>query len=116
MVRYILISTACLAVAACQSTNEAAQVDPLTAAISGKTLVSEGGEFTLGSNGSLTGMSGPNRDTEVTGAWEIRDGRYCRTITQPERLAGTACQDITLNDDGTVTIDGINGPVVFALR
>jgi hypothetical protein len=111
----ILFSTV-LALAACQANTTASEVDPLTAAVSGKTLVSEGGEFQVGSNGALSGAIGPNRDTAVAGAWAIRDGQWCRTLTEPARLAGTACQAMTLNGDGTVTIDGVNGPVVYAIR
>lgn len=116
MNRLIVMFSTVLALGACQANTTATEVDPLTAAVSGKTLVSEGGEFRVGRDGTLTGAVGPNRDTEVTGAWAIRDGQWCRTLTAPARLAGTACQAMTLNGDGTVTIDGVSGPVVYAIR
>jgi hypothetical protein len=90
------------------------EVDPLTAALAGKTLVNEGGAITVGRDGSLSGTVG--NGTPLVGAWAVRDGQWCRTIEQPARLAGTECQRAVLNGDGTVTIDGVNGPGTFEIR
>lgn len=91
--------------------------DPITDAISGKTVKAERGDTVkFHKNGRLTGMIGPQQDIELLGAWTIRDGRYCRTIEKPASFAGTACQDITVNGDGTVTIDGTNGPIVWTIQ
>ncbi|MEM1076067.1 MAG: hypothetical protein AAF665_20000 [Pseudomonadota bacterium] len=91
--------------------------DPITDAISGKTVkASRGDRVTFAKNGRLTGMVGPNQDIELLGAWTIRDGRYCRTLQKPQAAAGTKCQDITVNGDGTVTIDGTNGPIVWTIQ
>jgi hypothetical protein len=60
-------------------------------------------------------MSGTVRGAPFAGAWTVRNERFCRTITQPARLVGTECQDVTFNDDGSMTIDGVNGPVTWTL-
>lgn len=93
------------------------EADPITQAISGKRLVADRGDFIdVNANGILTGMVGPDQSNRLAGAWEIRNGQWCRTLTEPAALAGTSCQDASLNGDGTVTIDGVNGPIVWAIQ
>jgi hypothetical protein len=116
MKKLILTTTACLAVAACQPTTEAADADPLASALSGRTLVADNAEINVGADGSLTGRLGTNLENELVGAWTVRNGQWCRTITEPARLAGTECQDATVNADGTVTFVGDNRTTVYALR
>ncbi len=94
---------ACFTMVACLATDEIAQDDPVTAAISGRTLVQGNNRLLLSSNGQLSGTLA-NGD-EVEGAWTVRDGSYCRTLTSPERHAGTECQQAELGD-GTVSFDG----------
>jgi hypothetical protein len=84
----------------------------LQATLSGRTLSNDNGEINLGTDGR---MSGTVRGAPLAGAWTVRNKQFCRTITQPARVAGTECQDVTFNDDGTITIDGVNGPVTWAL-
>jgi hypothetical protein len=84
----------------------------LTSALSGRTLVNDVGTITLGADGRMTGAV---RGAPFAGAWVERNGQFCRTITQPARLVGTECQDVTFNGDGTITIDGVNGPVTWTL-
>lgn len=62
----------------------------LKAALSGKTLMSGKNELRLATNGALSGVLG-GKD-KLTGAWAVRDGKFCRTIAEPKRLAGTECQ------------------------
>lgn len=93
----------CFTMIACSTTNEVIADDPLTAAISGKTLVQGDNRILFSPNGRLSGTLA-NGD-EVAGAWAIRDGRYCRTLTSPERVAGTVCQDVELGEQ-TVSFDG----------
>lgn len=89
----------------------------LKATLSGKTIVSEenNAEFKLRRNGRLTGKAGTNQQVEFSGAWTIRDGRFCRTIQKPESWAGTECQAIELGQ-GTVTINGRNGPIQYVIK
>jgi len=99
------------------TTTSGASSDPITQAISGKRLVADRGDYLdVGANGSVTGMVGPDQTVSLEGAWQIRNGQWCRTLTKPAQLAGTSCQDATLNGDGTVTIDGANGPIVWAIQ
>ncbi|MEE4118911.1 MAG: hypothetical protein V2I65_07845 [Paracoccaceae bacterium] len=96
-----------LALSGCVQTTSA-DVDPLTAALAGRSLTNDAGTIDVNRDGTLSGLA--------EGAWTVRDGQWCRTISEPARLAGTACQDATLNGDGSVTIDGVNGPVTWAIQ
>lgn len=73
--------------------------DPLVAPFVGRVLVSEGAEITVNADGTLSGTVGVNNPQALTGNWAVRDGDWCRTITAPERLAGTECQTVTLDGD-----------------
>lgn len=80
--------------------------DPLYDAVVDRTLVREDGNLTIfaASDGTLTGTF-PAGDLE--GTWEIRNGQWCRTVSSPERLAGSACQEMSLTENG-VEINGAN--------
>lgn len=84
-------------------------------ALAGKTIVNEGSEFKLRKNGGLTGKAGPKRDVIFKGAWAIRDGKWCRTFSEPESFAGTECQTLVLGN-GTVTITGRSGPQTWEIK
>ncbi|MRU16989.1 hypothetical protein FDP25_16215 [Roseovarius sp. A21] len=92
----------------CMATTATEEVDPLTARLSGKTGVhASGTTVTLHEDGRITGQT--HNGQAIVGAWEVRNGRYCRTITAPESLAGSNCQDVEfdgnkmvfIKDDGT---------------
>ena len=89
--------------------------DEITKALAGKTLIAPGQEITAHSDGRLIGKVGKNLETDLVGTWEIKNGQWCRTLTQPKAAAGRACQDLTLGD-GVVTIEGSRGPVEFTLN
>jgi len=112
MIRVFAFAIVGLTLTACAETTTA-PLDPIAAQLSGKKLVNERSSFDVNPDGSLTGQAG---DVSFVGAWAIRDGQWCRTLEEPEQFAGTACQDIAFNDDGTVTIDGTNGPVTFNIE
>ncbi|MEM6974016.1 MAG: hypothetical protein AAF577_14545 [Pseudomonadota bacterium] len=122
MKRLLCSVTAALGLAACQTggTGEAPPTTavPLTAdAVAGRTLSNaEAGVFQIGADGSLTGLIGSARDEALVGTWSVADGQWCRTITEPARIAGSACQEATQNDDGTVTIVGRRGPVTYLVE
>ena len=100
-----VILAAALALSGCVTTPVASDgAGSLTAALSGRTLTNESGSLRLAANGSLSGTVGGNA---LTGAWTERNGQFCRTIAEPARLVGTACQDVIFNNDGTVTINNI---------
>lgn len=79
----------------------AQSASPAWLSIVGKTLVNGKTEVTLKRNGSLVG-------TGIKGAWQERNGKYCRTLTKPKKFAGTECQVVSLNGD-QVTFDNQNG-------
>lgn len=112
MLRLPAVFAVALTLTACAET-ASTPLDPISAQLSGKTLVNESSSFSVNPDGSLIGKVG---DEDFIGAWAIRDGQWCRTFETPARFAGTACQDITFNEDGTVTIDGVNRPQTFNIE
>ena len=74
----------------------------LIAALSGTTLTNEGGTVVIANaDGTLSGPEGSG----LAGTWEVVNGQWCRAITAPERIAGQACQDVTINGN-VATING----------
>lgn len=87
----------------------ARQMDPLTAAISGQSFMSGETRLTFQTDGRLVG-AGPVGD--IRGAWTVRDGRLCRTLTAPQATAGTECQTAELREGG-VAITRTDGVTLF---
>ena len=54
-------------------------------------------------------------DVLIDGAWEIRQGKFCRTITAPAQMIGTECQNISIDGD-TATLTGRDGPTTFIIE
>lgn len=98
---------------ACESVAESSTADTknqrLTAALSGKTLVNAKGNIEVGSDGSLRGRN-------VEGTWEVRDGKWCRTLTKPERFAGTACQKVQLDGDTVTFVRGDGTTATYTIQ
>ena len=90
-----------------------AGADPITTAIAGKSITSAGAVIKLRKNGKLSGTM--KNGTKLAGAWTVRDGKFCRTLTAPEAAAGTACQQAVLGN-GTITITGKQGPIVWEIK
>jgi len=96
---------ALVAITACAEV--ATTPDAITQAISGRTLVSGETRLSAGTNGALVGTLA-NGDT-LSGTWRINGGKWCRTLTLPERFSGPeVCQDAALTD-GQLVIIGSNG-------
>ena len=90
--------------AACAETQT---VDPITQAVSGRTLVAGDTRLAAGADGAQVGTLAGG-DT-LSGTWRISNGKWCRTLTQPARFAGPeVCQDATLTE-GQLVIIGSNG-------
>ncbi len=70
----------------------AAQAD-MVQELSGKTLVAGKSRIVMGADGAMSGKVGA--DT-LTGTWMVRDGKLCRTISAPKRMAGSECQTAVL--------------------
>lgn len=113
MKRTILAIATLIPVAACAEVTTTP--DPITQAVSGKTLVAGGSRFTAGANSALIGTLA-NGDT-LSGTWRISGGKWCRTLTQPARFSGPEiCQDAALTD-GQLVIIGSNGsPTVYSIE
>lgn len=89
-------------------------MDPITAQLVGKRLTSTGMTMQLQEGNRMAGRAGPSGNVLIDGAWEIRDGDFCRTITAPAQMAGTECQAITI-DGETATLQGRDGPTTFII-
>lgn len=109
----IISLAALVAVTACAEVTTTP--DPITQAVSGRTLVSGDARLVAGTNGSLVGTLASG-DT-LSGTWRISQGRWCRTLTQPVRFAGAeVCQDAALAD-GQLVIIGSNGtPTTYTIE
>lgn len=88
----------------------------IAAEFAGKNLSGNGVDMNINADGSFTGKVGQKLDQDFAGTWKISDGRWCRTITKPDRFKGSECQDLTMNGDGTVTIVGRRGPAKYTLK
>lgn len=78
------------------------------AALAGRTLTAKGAKIVLGADGVMSGSVGKNA---LQGTWEVSGGKFCRTITAPARLAGTACQKVDLQGD-SLTVTREDGSVL----
>ena len=109
----LLALTALVAVAACAEVSTTP--DPITQAVSGRALISGDTRLTAGTNGTLVGTLASG-DT-LSGTWRISGGKWCRTLTLPERFSGPeVCQDAALTD-GQLVIIGANGsPTTYTIE
>lgn len=103
----IAFGVAALTLAAC------ADQTPLEQAVSGKSFIAPNGEFKAKDNGELVGTVGGE---ELLGAWEDRDGRWCRTITTPVTIAGTHCSDVVIVDKEIQLTNHEGHPVLVELQ
>jgi hypothetical protein len=114
--KHTIISLAAFAtMTACMDGTATATPDPITEAVSGRTLVAGDTRLTAGANGALVGTLA-NGNT-LSGTWRISGGKWCRTLTQPARFAGPeVCQDAALAD-GQLVITGSNGnPTTYTIE
>lgn len=102
MKHFLILSTiAAFGLAACDTAPTPSADAPEWLSIVDKTLVSGDTTVVLGSDGTISGSG-------IEGVWEERDGKYCRTLTKPERFAGTECQVATVDGD-QITFDNLQG-------
>lgn len=110
----ILTLLALVAITACA---EVATTTPdvITQAVSGRTLVSGDTRLSAGTNGALVGTLA-NGDT-LSGTWRISGGKWCRTLTLPERFSGPeVCQDAALTGDQLVIIGSNGSPTTYDIE
>lgn len=105
----ILAPIALLGFAACT------MEDPLVAAVSGKTLNSDGTIIDVLADGTFTGTT--KSGNAFSGTWEVIDSQWCRALNPPSPLAdeGQVCQETVLEED-TVTITGSDGPIAWLIE
>lgn len=83
--------------------------DPLYTALAGQSFSRGDFTITFNTNGRLTG-----ENPSVVGRWEIKDGQFCRTITEPAQIAGSECQNVTIDGD-SYTFSGSSGDRTYTL-
>ena len=92
-----------------RSASVAQAADPLYSSLVGRTLTRGGFTITFNPDGSMVGAN-----PDLTGTWEVRDGQFCRTISQPAQMAGTECQSVTISG-ASYTFTGPSGAREYTL-
>lgn len=102
-----------LALTACVAGNPSP--DPISQAVSGKTLVAGDTRLTAGTNGTLVGTLAGG-DT-ASGTWRISNNKWCRTLSLPVRLKGPeVCQAAALSDGKLVIIGSSGKPTTYTIE
>jgi hypothetical protein len=103
MMRWVALA----AVIALMVSASVARAEITASQVAGKVLQGDNkSRFTVGVDGTLTGITG--KGDALSGSWEVKGGNWCRTIKEPVRLAGSACQAATINDK-TLTLTNQDG-------
>ncbi|GAA6198995.1 hypothetical protein NBRC116599_02190 [Aquicoccus sp. SU-CL01552] len=90
-------------------------MDPLKSRLSGMNGVHETGTtITLHPNGRVTGQTAGG--DEIAGAWDVRNKQYCRTISSPETIAGTSCQDVVFEGRQVSFINADGSSSTFTMQ
>ena len=99
----------------CMETTSEVETDPLKSRLSGMTAVHEAGTtITLHPDGRVTGQTAGG--SEIAGAWDVRNGQYCRTLSSPEQIAGTSCQDVVFEGKQVSFIRADGTPSTFTMQ
>ena len=113
MKKTILTLASLIAISACAEITTTP--DPITQAVSGRTLIAGDTRLTAGANGALIGTLAGG-DT-LSGTWRISSGKWCRTLTLPARFAGPeVCQDAALTDGQLVVIGSNGAPTAYDIE
>lgn len=70
--------------------------ESLHSKLAGKTFSNDAMTVTLLNNGAMKGLW---KGKQIKGAWTIREGSFCRTVSAPAPLAGTECMTVSFNQD-----------------
>ncbi len=91
-----------------------AQAEGLNETLSGKTLTSPKGKtvYVLGADGGLGGVIAKKK---VVGTWEIRDGLWCRSLSEPAVHEVDACRVVEVNGDH-VTLSGGGQSIIYTMK
>ena len=83
--------------------------------VAGKTLTgSDKSKFEISADGALTGVTG--KGDALAGTWEVKDGDWCRTIKEPARLAGSACQAASIKGSTLTLIRDDGSSIKFKIK
>lgn len=113
--KLLVVSVALSALAGCQmTTTKTAAVAPGAAAVASAdaalvqkfagaklTSLDTGQVINANADGTLTGAG-------VKGTWTIKNGQWCRTLTEPKAFAGSACQKMDIQGN-VMTLTRANG-------
>ncbi len=115
MFKFVMSSAFTLVLAAAVPSSALASDADIKAALAGKTITSGKSVIKIRKNGRMTGKVGKNGDVKIEGAWAIRDGKWCRTIKEPQSFSGTECQTLSFGD-GTVSFTGSRGTSEWVIK
>lgn len=105
---FALVCAAGLALTACgDMMNGSADIDPVTRAVSGNTLVHGDVAINVGTDGTLDGTTPGG---EFSGTWIVQNGQWCDTIIEPADMAGTTCMNVELGDSELTFINEDGSP------
>jgi hypothetical protein len=88
----------------------------LASDIAGRTLVQGKSRIEMNADGTMTGMIGKTGKEALSGTWSVRKGKLCRTITAPERLAGSECQTAVLQGSKLTITRGDGSTVEWTVK
>ena len=106
----ILVCAVLLATAGCVSSVASDEDAELTRQLTGLTLASPLATFSLMEGGKIVAeinQPSSSEPFETTGQWFVRDGLFCRNLSEaPEGIAEQLCVRVILGDN-TVSFDGL---------
>lgn len=83
--------------------------------VAGKTLLgADQSKFVIAEDGTLSGVTG--KGDALVGTWQVKDGRWCRTIKEPAKLAGSACQKASIKGKTLTLIRDDGSTVTFTVK
>lgn len=105
---------AVLALAACVPAPRAQGDRAIYEALANRTLVLGTSTLNLAADGRLDGVSVDG--LPVAGTWAVRDGLWCRSLTQPALVAGTACERPLFEGDRVTFVRESGTSITYRIR
>ncbi|MFN6953028.1 MAG: hypothetical protein ACK4NE_10615 [Albidovulum sp.] len=83
--------------------------------MAGKTLIgADKSKFFISPDGKLTGVT--KKGDALVGTWQVKGGKWCRTIKEPQKLAGSACQKASIQGKTLTIIRDDGSSVTFTIK
>lgn len=95
-------------------TGSGAMADITAEQVAGKTLRLKGSVLVIAADGSLSGTT--EKGEKAAGTWWVKSGQWCRTLTAPERLAGSDCKAATIKGNKLVLTQEDGSTVAFNIK